>query len=78
MGAIITAHAPGAEKAALRPAPVSGAAGGMRELDGSIDAGSSPSWFIPEAEQLPVDDGGAGPDSLEASAPDGQTAQGAP
>ena len=46
--------------------------------DGSIDAGSSPSWFIPEAEQLPADDGGAGPDSLEASTPDGQTAQGAP
>ena len=46
--------------------------------DGSIDAGSSPSWFIPEAEQLPTDDGGAGPDSLEASTPDGQTAQGAP
>src|SRR4029453_7394990 len=41
--------------------------------DGAIDAGSSPSWYIPEAEQLPLEDGGAGPDVLGASAQDAQS-----
>jgi hypothetical protein len=39
--------------------------------DGSIDAGSSPSWYIPVAE-LPVEDEGPSPDALAAGAADSQ------
>jgi Tol biopolymer transport system component len=41
--------------------------------DGSIDAGSSPSWFIPPDERLPMEADGADPDAVQADAPDGQT-----